>query len=54
VRSDEELVAGLSCKASRASRGMTIWFFEDRVASAMLYIIGKAGNYLNQSSSSIP
>src|SRR5438045_1323930 len=36
------LSPGLSCRASRASRGMTIWFFEERVASAMLYIIAKS------------
>src|SRR5436305_6043032 len=33
------LSPGLSCSASRASRGITIWFLEDRVASAMLHII---------------
>jgi hypothetical protein len=30
------LSPGSSCSASRISRGMTIWFFEDNVASAML------------------
>lgn len=33
------LSPGLSCSASRASLGITIWFLEDNVASAMLYII---------------
>src|SRR5437763_7083500 len=42
------LSPGLSCRASRASRGMTIWFFEERVASAMLHIIEKSKAGLSQ------
>ena len=57
---DDELVARLRSSASRASRGMTIWFFEDSVASAMLYIIAKSKaemsthTYRSHSSNSIP
>src|ERR1700688_184806 len=36
------LSPGLRSSASRASRGITIWFLDDILASAMLYIIAES------------